>query len=295
MKASSALQRHFREQFGSDMSSVSSVGGGCINETMQVTLDDGRRYFVKKNRQALRDMFEKEAMGLQLLAGATNEGDASEIRIPEPHGLADDASQGHAYLILSFVDESRSSGDFDTRFGRALADMHRHTAPQFGLDHDNYIGSLPQKNDRHERWTDFFMDCRLEPQFAMAREHGHFSGPIRDSLDRLGRQLADLLPDEQPALLHGDLWGGNYLCDRDNRPVLIDPAVYYGHREAELAFTTMFGGFGRNFYKGYEASFPLEPGFTERRDIYNLYPLLVHVNLFGGMYITQAESILRRY
>ncbi len=332
MNLPSALSDFFKDRFGREVTETGSVGGGCINETTRVSLDDGSRYFVKQNRISLRDMFEKEAMGLRILEDGTggpgqnddpgqtaNSGEnsrrgqsgppgksdaqarvgegrhAGEIRIPGVVGITDDAAAGQAFLILDFVEEGRSTGDFDRRFGRALAGLHRHTAPSYGLDHDNYIGRLPQKNDFRDSWTDFFIDCRLEPQFAMARERGFFGGSARQSLDRLAKRLPDLLPDEPPSLLHGDLWGGNYLCDSDNRPVLIDPAVYYGHREAELAFTTMFGGFGRGFYTGYEEAWPLHPGFRDRCDIYNLYPLLVHVNLFGGMYVSQTEAILSRF
>ena len=305
MTLSPALLDFFIEQTGLEVTGDAPVGGGCINNTFQVTLQDGSRYFVKQNNISLRDMFEKEAAGLHLLANAAGgdsgsgehgkSGDSGEIRIPEVTGLTEDHETGQAFLILSFVDEGRRGGDFDRRFGRALAGLHRNRNRQYGLDHDNYIGRLPQKNDWRDNWSRFFMECRLEPQFAMARERGFFNGAARQSLDRLGNSLPDLLPEEPPSLLHGDLWGGNYLCDRQNRPVLIDPAVYYGHREAELAFTTLFGGFGRDFYSGYEESWPLQPGFSNRRDIYNLYPLLVHVNLFGGMYVTQTESILRRF
>ncbi len=297
MKPPNALQKYFTEQFHSEIREISPVGGGCINETLKATLTDGQSFFVKQNRIALHDMFEKEAMGLGLLADAAEKTAESGERlyIPDVHGRTEDQDNGHAFLILSFVDEGRSVGDFDLRFGRSLARLHRQTAPQFGLDHDNYIGRLPQKNGFRDEWHTFFAECRLEPQFRMAQESGHFTGAARKSLDRLCGMLTELLPEERPALLHGDLWGGNYLCNIDNNPVLIDPAVYYGHREAELAFTTLFGGFGSGFYKGYEQEFPLEPGFPQRRDIYNIYPLLVHVNLFGGMYVSQAESILRKF
>ncbi len=297
MKSSNALQIYFRDHHQSEIREVSPVGGGCINETVKVTLESGPSFFVKQNRLDLRDMFEKEALGLGLLAEAAEKTAASgeKLRIPGVHGITDDHDSGHVFLILSFVDEGRSAGDFDYRFGRSLARLHRQSAPQFGLDHDNYIGRLPQKNEYRDDWPAFFAECRLEPQFEMAQNSGHFSGALQKSLDRLCSSLPELMPVEPPALLHGDLWGGNYLCDSDNQPVLVDPAVFYGHREAELAFTTLFGGFGNGFYKGYEQEFPLEPGFSQRRDIYNLYPLLVHVNLFGGMYVSQTESILHRF
>ena len=305
MTPPSALQDFFREHAGHDVTDLTPVGGGCINDTMQVSLENGSRFFVKQNRISLRDMFEKEAMGLKILEDAAERDNAAKqdktagnsggIRIPKVIGLTDDHDSGQAFLVLTYIEEGRPAGDFDRHFGRALAALHRHKAPQYGLDHDNYIGRLPQKNDRRDTWNDFFLDCRLEPQFAMARDRGYFGGSARQSLDRLAKRLTELLPDEPPSLLHGDLWGGNYLCDGENRPVLIDPAVFYGHREAELAFTSLFGGFGRGFYSGYEEEWPLQPGFPDRRDIYNLYPLLVHVNLFGGMYVSQTEAILGRF
>ncbi len=279
-----------RDTFNSEVQRVSSVGGGCINETFRIVLADGQDLFVKQNRIDLYDMFEKEAAGLRLLDNATD-----EIRIPGVHAFLKDEDAGLAVLILSFIEEDRARGSFDERFGQALARLHQHTAPQFGLDHDNYIGRLPQKNSWRDDWPVFFAECRLETQMAMAQDNGYFSGSTRLALERLYKRLPELFPVEPPALLHGDLWGGNYLCDREQRPVLIDPAIYYGHREAELAFTQLFGEFGRGFYEGYSQVYPLEPGFHERKDIYNIYPLLVHVNLFGGSYVAQAEAVIRRY
>ncbi len=290
MKISSRINEYLKEHFDSDITEFSPVGGGCINDARRVTLRNGRRFFIKQNRHALLDMFEKEAKGLQLLAGATD-----EIAVPEVHGVVEDNTSGEAFLILSFVEESSPSGSFHESFGRALARMHQNTAPKYGLDHDNYIGKLPQKNDWREDPIAFIVDCRLEPQLTLAYDNGFFSGRIGPSFDRLCHRLPELLPKEPPSFLHGDLWGGNYLCNSENRPVLIDPAVYYGHREAELSFTRMFGGFDSDFYKSYEDVWPLEPGFSKRREIYNLYPLLVHVNLFGGFYVSQAESFLLRF
>ncbi len=290
MKFSPKLHSYLKETLGSEITGATPIGGGCINDAFQVTMTNHQSLFVKQNRYSLRDMFEKEARGLELLAGA-----ADGLRIPRVYGTFNDASEDKAYLILSFVREGRSDNTFDEQFGRSLAHMHQQTSTQYGLDHDNYIGRLPQKNDRRDDWITFFAECRIEPQIAMARDSGYFPGSVRQSLDRMYSRLPELLPEEPPSLLHGDLWGGNYLCDTENRPVLIDPAVYYGHREAELSFTRMFGGFGKGFYRGYEEVWPLQPGFSKRRDIFNLYPVLVHVNLFGGAYVAQAESIIHRF
>lgn len=290
MKPSESLHAFLKEKFDSEITKHTPVGGGCINDAARVSLANGTTLFVKQNRRSLLDMFEKEARGLELLNNAV-----SEIRIPEIVGVLDDESTDTSWLILSFVEEGRSTGDFDLRFGRALAEMHQHRESRYGLDHHNYIGRLPQNNDWRDDWISFFRECRIEPQFKMAQQSGYFSNSTRQSLDHLFEALPDIFPDEPASLLHGDLWGGNYLCDKQNRPVMIDPAVYYGHREMELAFTRMFGGFGADFYRAYEEVWPLTPGFSQRKDIYNLYPLLVHVNLFGGAYVSQTESIIRRF
>ena len=290
MNIPTALNRFFEDRFGSDILEVSAVGGGCINEAWRVELNNHQLFFVKQNSISLKDMFEKEAMGLELLANATR-----DIVIPETYGVVEDDERGQVFLVMSFVVEGRRTSGFDEFFGASLALMHRNTSEQFGLDHDNFIGRLPQNNSWRDDWVTFFIECRIEPQFAMACNNGYFTRSEKESLNRMYQRLPDLFPAGEPALLHGDLWGGNYLCSNENRPVLIDPAVYYGHREAELSFTRLFGGFGSAFYDGYDQTFPLEPGFSKRTGIYNLYPLLVHVNLFGGSYISQAASIIRDF
>ena len=170
------------------------------------------------------------------------------------------------------------------------------TGPTHGLDHDNYIGSLPQENRPSESWLEFFSERRIGAQADLARAAGRLPGAVSRGLDRLLARLGDLLPDAvEPSLLHGDLWSGNYGVAGDGSPVMFDPAVYRGHREVELAFTELFGGFPRGFYTAYGSAWPLDPGYDERRDVYNLYPLLVHVNLFGGAYVSQVASIVRRF
>lgn len=290
MTSCPVLNAFFLDRFGSKIKKEQPVGGGCINEARRVELESGEAFFVKKNHISLLDMFEKEAMGLRLLAQGT-----PEIIIPETHGVIKKEETGEAFLVLDFVEELPPSSSFDQSFGHYLAELHRNKADSYGLNHDNYIGKLPQKNEKKNDWPTFFMECRIEPQISLAQKSGFFSSRTMQSLKNFYRRLPGLFPEEPPSLLHGDLWSGNYLCGPGHRPVLIDPAVYYGHREAELAFTTLFGGFGHGFYQGYEESWPLAPGFSERKSIYNLYPLLVHVNLFGGAYVAQAEAVLRRF
>ena len=179
--------------------------------------------------------------------------------------------------------------------GQTLAALHQHTAPSFGLDYDNYIGSLRQSNRPWDSWIDFFVHQRLEPQIRLATDNHQPIHALKKKIEAFYKEISALLPKENPALIHGDLWGGNLLTDEKGYPCLIDPAVCFGHREAELAYTQLFGHFDRQFYHVYNESFPLEPGFKERADLYNLYPLLVHVNLFGGGYVQQSEAIVSRF
>lgn len=232
-------------------------------------------------------MFAAEAKGLKLLHNA------GAIHIPEvvTEGLAGPWQ----FLVLEFVEERHQSRTYWTDLGQQLASLHRHTSATFGLDHDNYIGSLPQRNTPAEKWIDFFITQRLEVQVKLAIDHGKLGAETVRLFGMLYRKLGELLPEEKPSLLHGDLWSGNLITNAEGKPCLIDPAVYYGHREAEIAFTTLFGGFSAHFYHSYHEAFALQPGYAGRCDIYNLYPLMVHVNLFGGGYASQVVSILRQW
>ncbi len=263
------------------------VGGGCINNGGKLLTNDGN-YFVKYNDNRFEGMFETEAKGLELLRNA------DAIHVPNLVGYGK-TQDNRIFLILEWIDKGRRSRQFWQEFATALAELHRNTGSTFGLDFDNYIGSLPQYNDSHTNWVDFFIEQRMEPQIAIGQKAGQLPEATIEQLRNCYTHFRDLFPEEQPALLHGDLWGGNYMVNEAGNPSLIDPAVYYGHREMELAFTQMFGGFSATFYEAYHHDFPLAPGFDERKDVYNLYPLLVHVNLFGGGYLMELESIVRRF
>ena len=163
------------------------------------------------------------------------------------------------------------------------------------MDHSNYIGRLPQRNAFEETWVDFFIEHRLEVQLGLAIYNGHVDSFYADRFRSIYAVLPDEFPDERPCLLHGDLWSGNVMIGPKGEPVILDPAVFYGHREAELAFTRMFGGFDPYFYSAYNEATPLEVGFESRIDLYNLYPLLVHVNLFGTSYLSGVERTLKRF
>jgi len=267
---------------------VKPLGGGSINDACMVEIG-GKPYFVKWNsRQRYPGMFEAEADGLKLLASA------GEIRIPEvvSSGEAGDA----AYLMLEYIVPGRPLAHSWTAFGNRLAALHRHTQSAFGLGSDNYIGSLPQRNGLHyQSWAGFFVECRLRPQLIQAWQSGRIPISMMKQSEKLFGRMDQLFPQEPPSLLHGDLWSGNYLFDNEAKAVLIDPAVYYGHREMDLAMSRLFGGFDPQFYHAYHEAWPLEKGWQERVDLCNLYPLLVHVNLFGGAYASQVQAILNRF
>ena len=263
----------------------SSLSGGCINHVnrLQTSIGD---FCIKYNlRDHFPEMFTSEADGLALLNSA------GEIRVPGVYCTGYAGS--FAYILLEYIDEGRKSSSFMNEFGRSLARLHRHTAGYFGHELDNYMGSLPQSNKKHITWNLFFVEERLKRQVSLANVY--FSSSDFAAFERLYARLDELLPIEPPALLHGDLWGGNYMVAPDGKACLIDPAAYYGHREVDIAMTTLFGGFDEYFYASYQEEYPLEIGWQERLDIFKLYPLLIHLNLFGSGYLGSILSIIRRF
>ena len=265
--------------------SSSSLSGGCINNVSRLTTSAGDFCIKFNKRDLFPEMFEGEADGLGILKKA------GEIRVP---GVVCPGYAGtFSYLLLEFIDPGRKIPSFYSDFGRSLARMHRHTADYFGLDHDNYMGSLRQFNTKHSDWISFFVEERLEKQISLSRNY--FSSSDISAFKRLYNRLGELLPEEPPGLLHGDLWGGNYMVSPEGKACLIDPAVYYGHREIDIAMTTLFGGFEGDFYASYNEEYPLEKGWKDRLDIFNLYPLLIHLNLFGSGYLGSIERIVRKF
>jgi fructosamine-3-kinase len=265
----------------------STIGGGCINNGGKLKTSSGDFFLKWNDARKYPSMFDTEAKGLRLLK------QHSSIYIPEVIGWFEEAAyQG---IILEFVGSKTKSGSYWSDLGSQLAMLHKNSNRYFGLDHSNYIGSLRQFNTSSSSWITFFIEQRLDVQVKFAINSGHFDGAILKLFEGLYKQLPSIFPEEKPAPLHGDLWSGNVITTGTGNPCLIDPAVYFGHREAELSFTQLFGGFADEFYNAYEEIFPLAPGFDQRIDIYNLYPLLVHVNLFGGGYIHQVKSILKQF
>jgi fructosamine-3-kinase len=266
---------------------LSSVGGGCIHNAQKIKTDKGL-FFIKLNNASDLNMFKTEFGGLELLANA------DEIDVPTPiaHGI----EAGQAYLLTSFVDSRHKKNNFWVDFGQSLANLHLdHQNEQYGLSYNNYIGRLDQYNSFHDDWISFFIDQRLEIQLKLAFENGYIDLAYLKRFESFYKKLPDLLPEEPASLLHGDLWSGNFMTGHEGQPVIIDPAVYYGNREIELSFTQMFGGFDPLFYRSYQEAFPLAPGFDQRVEIYNIYPHLVHVNLFGSSYLSGVTGVLQRY
>ncbi len=268
-----------------EVASVTQVGGGSISTATKVTLSDGEIVFVKVSLQR-KDMFPKEANGLRELASA------HAVRIPGVMFVDENI------LVLEFLPSSSPSNrkKFFEEFGRQFAALHRRTSSSFGFMENNYIGSTPQQNmPRTSSWKEFYHSCRLQFQFHLAEENGYADDELRGLFAALDHRIDELIPDdsEPPALLHGDLWGGNFLCVEGNTPAIIDPAVYYGHREADLAMTMLFGGFGDSFYSAYNEAYPLNPGWKKRMDLYKLYHLFNHLNLFGEGYYGQVVGTMR--
>jgi fructosamine-3-kinase len=247
----------------------------------------GREYFLKSGSDS--DLYRCEANGLNELALAQS------IRV------AGVVSVGNNYILTEYIRRGTATEDFFIRFGQEFARMHRYQSGHFGFYEDNFIGNNEQLNipDEKERtdWAEFYYNKRLLFQFRLAEKNGYATREMKNGLIRLKKTIALLLSEsmEPPCLLHGDLWAGNFICDEEGNAVLIDPAVYYGHREVDLAMTKLFGGFSRSFYDGYQQEYPLKPGWEYREGLYRLYHVLNHLNLFGRGYLHEAEYLLNKY
>lgn len=279
------LSRAIKTDIG-EIQQFQPVGGGCINHGGKILIDD-KPYFLKWNdAEAYPGMFEAEQVGLELLDSSSTVSVPKVVQITKTETF-----QG---LLLEWVEHANQPKITMVELGNKLAQLHQTSNAGFGLSSDNYIGSLPQRNSFHDSWVEFFISQRCEPLIKIALDSNYLNTGDLARFQNLYKILNSIIPEEPPALLHGDLWSGNILSSPRGYYVL-DPAVYYGHREMDIAFTRMFGGFDAAFYSGYENVFPFQPGFEDRIDLHNIYPLLVHVNLFGGGYVAQLQSALRRY
>jgi protein-ribulosamine 3-kinase len=261
------------------------VGGGSINEAYRLEGTDGTHYFLKLNDTQHLLMFVAEAAGLEAIA-ATN-------TITVPHPIAHGSAGRQSYLILENLELSTRGNA--KLLGEQLAALHRCTGNKFGFSEDNFIGTTSQPNGWKDSWIDFWREHRLGFQLHLAAKNGYGG-----QLQNLGEKLMGALPTffagytPQPSLLHGDLWSGNHAFLMNGTPTIFDPAIYYGDRECDLAMTELFGGYSTDFYAAYRAAYPLDAGYAIRRDLYNLYHILNHANLFGGSYARQAEQMMQR-
>ena len=267
-----------------DGTPAAEVHGGCIGRCWRWETATGP-VFVKEAGPGRLGMLEAERDGLEALRAT------GALRIPAPLALG--ACEGGSFLVLEWIDFRPASPAAEERLGEQLAALHRSRADRFGFDHDNYIGSTPQPNGWRGDWVAFLREARIGFQLDLAQRNGH-GGRLQERgrklLELLGVFFATYRP--APSLLHGDLWAGNWGADASGMPVIYDPAVYYGDREADIAMTRLFGGFGPRFHSAYVASWPLDQAAGTRRDLYNLYHVLNHLNLFGGSYRGQAESMI---
>jgi fructosamine-3-kinase len=271
---------------GTDLERVASASGGSIAAAHRVETADGRALFVKDYGDAPPAVVRCEADGLAWLA----EPDVIDVaRVV----AVDDAAP---LLVLEWIEPGRPAADHAERLGRGLAALHASGAPGFGLDEDNFIGPLPQSNTPADTWAAFYRDSRLRPLLRQARDRGLLDASVVRDADAVLARLETLVgPEEPPARLHGDLWSGNVVTSREGAPVLVDPSIHGGHREMDLAMMRLFGGFPRRAFDAYAERAPLAPGAEERVALCQLYPLLVHVLLFGGGYVGELAAALRRY
>ncbi|HEX6889727.1 MAG TPA: fructosamine kinase family protein [Chryseolinea sp.] len=262
-------------------------GGGCINQGGKLKTDAGTFFLKWNSAKRFPSMFRAEAKGLTLLK--TTEA----IEIPAVITVGED--DDFQYILLDFIEQGPQAQFYWKHLGSRLATLHKTTNTEFGLDHENYIGSLQQFNTTSQSWIDFFIHQRLNVQVKRAVDSGLAGGQMMKAFETLYPKLTSLLSEEKPALLHGDLWSGNIITSSKGEPCLIDPAVYFGCREVDLAMTRLFGSFPTEFYNAYHQTYPLLPDYEDRFDLYNLYPLLVHLNLFGIQYKSAIMGILNRF
>ena len=286
MKLPPELLRHLENAHGAVVAS-SSVGGGCISNTAKLEFASGERVFLKwaPSTEHPPELFSEEVRSLRTIA------DTRTVRVPDV--VEQEHTAGFAWLMLEWLEPGPRTAGSQATLGEQLAAMHRNSAEAFGWASNNFIGSLPQSNRKHDRWFEFWRDERLLPQIEhVDRQLGVAN---RKRLERVIEQSADLLEaieSEGPSLLHGDLWGGNLHTLADGTPALVDPSSYYGHREVDLAMSRLFGGFSQEFYRSYQHAWPSKEGLEQRLLVYQLYYLLVHVNLFGSGYVSQTMSVV---
>lgn len=281
------LQSFLSQKLQNPVLEIKSVGGGCINQTYKITTAD--KYFFCKLNSASKfpHLFEKEKNGLELI---------QKYNVIKTPGIIDSSIIGNEQILtLEWIEEGNRKDEFWKTFGQQLAALHQISTEEFGLKEDNYMGSVPQINRQEKNWVLFFRANRLEPLVKLCVNKNLLQPKHQEQLEILYQRLPQIFDNEKPALIHGDLWSGNYMCDKKGMPVLIDPAVYFGHRSVDLAMTTLFGGFHKSFYQAYHHYFPLPENYREQWNACNLYPLLIHLYLFGKSYLSKIEQTLDQF
>lgn len=263
------------------------IPGGDINETYKLSTDEGLFFMKLHDVEHHPEMFNREYNGLMTLR------ESKTLCVPRP--LAYGKVKNKGFLITEFVEKGGANPDFWENFGANLSHMHRHTQSYFGFPETNYIGTLKQYNTPYTSWSVFYAFNRLQPLTKAAYDQHIIERDMVKQMEGLWKHLPNIFPEEPPALLHGDLWSGNFMVGANGRATIFDPAVYYGHREMDLAMTRLFGGFDTRFYFSYAAMFPLAAEWQQRISICQLYPLLVHLVLFGGNYYNSVKEILANY
>mgnify|MGYP006268556217 CR=1 FL=1 len=284
-----SLRDHLNGHLDMEIKGCAAVRGGSIANSCRLETPDAS-FFLKYGKREVAKTFAGEVAGLNALREA-----CQSLMVPEVVETREATGDVPGYLLMQWINAGRLGRRFWEHFGRGLAEMHRVTHDRYGFGQSNHIGRLPQDNEWTEDWPTFFRHQRLDPQVARARESGQWQSDWDAALDRLYLHLPEYLPACPPAsVLHGDLWKGNYMVTATGEPALIDPATYYGHREADLAMTELFGGYDDMFYRAYRDAWPLEDGYEIRKDIYNLYHLINHLNHFGGSYAGSVAKTLNR-
>ncbi len=288
MSLTKNIQVKIEDLLKDNIISDNSISGGCISDARMLKLSSGKHVFLKSDSEKT-ELFKKEANGLRELKRA------NAIRVPEVL-LVDDN-----FILTEFIGQNRIEKNFFSNFGHKFAMMHKFTNETFGFYEDNFIGSNPQinsaKDTEAKNWVEFYFNKRLLYQYKLAEKNGYATSELREGISKLENKISDILKgsEEKPSVLHGDLWSGNFISDENGQACIIDPAVYYGHREADLAMTKLFGGFDQDFYKAYNETYPLPEGYSYRENIYKLYHVMNHLNLFGRGYYSQAISLIMSY
>ncbi|MDV7186583.1 fructosamine kinase family protein [Lutibacter sp. TH_r2] len=263
-----------------------AIGGGSINNTYQV-LSNTHLFFVKVNTTTVfENGFKEEVLGLQFL---------NKHKALIPNIILDGTFQNQAYLVLEWIESKKETPKFWENFAMQLVNLHQQKSDKFGLDYANFMGQLSQKNTYFNKFSDFYIENRLKPQVKLAFDSNKIEKKHLKQFEGLYTKIPQIFPVEKPSAIHGDLWNGNFICSESEKAVFIDPAVYYGHREVDIAMTQLFGGFSEKFYKTYNEIYPLEPCFNLRNNFYHLYPLLIHLNTFGKSYLESIENIITEF